>query len=142
MRTEKHHSHSRSFEDRIILDRSLIRTRPVAYRERELRPQLIAFLKRRHGENLVGEIIETNSGSHYVVREVIKEGLKASPLGGYRKDRPHIVTIPKDASGIVADKKKIASRHRQSYKNILLEINEEGGNVEIPPENNDLFDLS
>ncbi len=141
-RIEKHHRHNRSFEDKIILDRSLIRTRPVAKIKRELKPQLIAIFKSQYGENLTGEIIETRSGSHYVVRKVVEKGLEASPLGEYRSDRPHIVTIPNDASGIVVDRKKIGPRHKTSFKKILLEIKKEGGNVEIPPENNSLFDLS
>lgn len=142
MQTEKHHSRNRSFEDKIVLNRSLIRTRPSSNIRHELRPQLIAIFKRQYGENLTGEIIETKSGSRYVVRKVVKEGLESSPLGEYRNDRPHIVTLPNAASGMVVDRKRIASRHRKSHKSILLEIKEEGGNVEIPPENNDLFDLS
>jgi len=114
----------------------------VTSTEKESKPRLIAFLKRRYGEVLIGEIIETKSDSRYVVRKIVKEGLKASPLGEYRSDRPHIVTLPNDANGRVADKKKIASRHRENYRNILLEIKKEGGNVEIPSENNNLFDLS
>ncbi len=140
--TKEHLYDKRSFEDRIILDRSLIRTRPVSIIKRESKPQTMGFYKRQYGENLVGEIIETISGSHYVIRKVVKEGLEASPLGEYRGDRPHIVTISSAASGIVADKKKIGFRHRTDYKKILLEIQEEGGNVEMPPEKNGLFDLS
>ena len=140
--TKEHLYDKRGFEDRIILDRSLIRTRPVINIRHELRPQLIAIFKRQYGESLAGEIIETRSGSHYVVRKVVEKGLEASPLGEYRSDRPHIVTMPNDASGIVVDRKKMGSRHKASYKEILLEIKEEGGNVEIPPENNSLFDLS
>ena len=141
-RIEKHHRHDRSFKDKIILDRSLIRTRPIANIRHELKPQPIVVFKHQYGESLAGEIIETGSGSHYVVRKVVEEGLEASPLGEYRSDRPHIVTIPNDASGIVVDRKKIGFRYKVSYKEILLEIKEEGGNVEIPPENNGLFDLS
>ena len=142
MQTEKHHSRNRSFEDKIVLNRSLIRTRPSSNIRHELRPQLIAIFKSQYGENLTGEIIETRAGSHYVVRRTVEEGLEASPLGEYRSDRPHIVILPNDASGIVIDRKKIGSRHKASYKKILLEIREKGGDVEIPPENNGLFDLS
>jgi len=141
-RIEKHHRSDRSFEDRIILDRSLIRTRPIANIKRESKPQTMGFYKRQYGESLVGEIIETISGSHYVIRKVVKEGLEASPLGEYRNDRPHIVTISSATSGIVADKKKIGFRHRTDYKKILLEIQEEGGSVEMPREKNSPFDLS
>jgi len=140
-RVEKHHRHDRSFEDKILVNRFLIRTRPIN-KERGMKPQLIAFFKHQYGETLVGEIIETRSDTHYVIRKIIKEGLEASPLGEYRNDRPHVVTLPNDASGIVADKKRIASRHRESYKKILFEIKEEGGNVEMPLENNGLFNLS
>ena len=141
-RIEKHYYHDRSFEDGIILDRSLIRIRPVDNIERELKPQLIAFFKRRYGETLVGEIFETKSSSFYVIRKVTEEGLEASPLGQYKSDRPHIVTLPNEANGMMADKEKITSRHGRSYKKILLEIKKEGGNVEIPPEKNSLFDMS
>ena len=141
-RIEKHHRQDRSLEDRIILDRSLIRTRPIANIKHELKPQLIAIFKRQYGENLTGEIIETRSGSYYVVRRTVEEGLEASPLGEYRSDRPHIVILPNDASGIVVDRKKIGSRHKTGYKKILLEIREEGGNVEILLEKNSLFGLS
>lgn len=140
--TKEHLCGKRSFEDKIILDRSLVRTRPVANIKRELKPQLIAIFKSQYGENLTGEIIETRSGSHYVVRRTVEEGLEASPLGEYRSDRPRIVILPNDASGIVIDRKKIGSRHKVSYKKILLEIREKGGDVEIPPENNGLFNLS
>jgi hypothetical protein len=141
-RTKEHFGPSRNFEDKILIDRSLIRTRPVSNIKRELKPQLIAFLKHRYRDILIGEVIETKSDSHYVIRKITKEGLEASPLGEYRSDRPHIVTLPNDANGRVADKKKIVSRHKESYRKILLEINEEGGSIKIPLENNGLFDLS
>lgn len=44
--------------------------------------------------------------------------------------------MPNDASGMMADKKKIASRQDTS------EIKEEGRNVEIPPENNKRLNIS
>ncbi len=141
-KTKEHLYDKRSFENRIILDRSLIRTRPFVNIRHELRPQLITIFKHQYGENLAGEIIETGSGSRYVVRRTVEEGLEASPLGEYRNDRPHIVILPNNASGIVVDRKKIGSRHKTGYKKILLEIREEGGNVEIPPESNGFFDLS
>lgn len=140
-RVEKHHYYKRSLEARLEESRFLGQLRPSSKIEREVKPRSISFLKHQYGEILVGEIIETRSGSHYVIRKTTEEGLEASPLGEYRGDRPHIVTLPNDASGIVAGKRKITSRHRQSYKNILLEINEGGGNVEIPLENKGLFDI-
>ena len=141
-RIEKHHHQDRSFEDKILVDRSLIRARSVVSIKRELRPQTIGYYKRRYGENLIGEIFEAPSGSHYVIRKIVEKGLEASPLGEYRDDRPHIVTISSATSGIVTDKKKAGCRHKIDYIKILLEIKEEGGNIEIPPEKNGRFDVS
>lgn len=140
MSTEKHY-YRRGLKTKLEKSRLLSQLRTSSKIKHELKPQLIVVLKKQHGENLVGEIIEARSDSHYVVRKVTKKGLEASPLEEYRSDRPHTVTLPNGASGMVVDKNKVTSRYKKKYRNILLEINKEGGNVEIPLENKDLFDL-
>lgn len=106
-------------------------------------PEFIVNLKRQHGADLVGEIVETKSGTHYVIRRITKDGVEATQLGDYTKSRPHIVLMPNDARGILADPiRNIAlATSRNEYRKILLEIKEEGGDVEIPPEKKIGFDI-
>ena len=71
------------------------------------------------------------------------KGLKVTQLGDYTKIRPHILLMPNDARGIVANSvRNIAlAASGEEYRKILLEIKEEGGNVEIPPEKKNSFDI-
>ena len=106
-------------------------------------PEFVIDLKRRHGTTLVGEIIGTKSGTYYVIRAITDRGFEATQLGDYTKSRPRIVTMPNDAKGIMANPISdiaLANNHNE-YRDILLEIKAEGGDVEIPPKKGGGFDI-
>ena len=113
-------------------------------------PNPINTLIQKHGESLIGEIVGTKSGTYYVVRgisylknEAAIRGFRATQLGDYTKSRPHIVFMPGNASVVITNslKKSVLLTNKNEYKKILQEINDEGGNVEIPLEKKSGFDI-
>ncbi|RLC31043.1 hypothetical protein DRH13_03575 [Candidatus Woesebacteria bacterium] len=113
-------------------------------------PQLIEDLIENHGNYLVGEVVGTRSRTFYVIRGISSftgkakiRGLKASQLGDYTKSRPHIVFMPGNASAIITNtlRETVLATNGIEYRKILQEINEEGGNVEIPPEKKGGFNI-
>ncbi len=113
-------------------------------------PRSIGDLIHRHGENLIGEIVEIISGTYYVVRgisylkgETEMRGFRATQLGDYTRIRPRIVFMPSNARVIITNslKRRALSTNSHEYKKILQEINKEGGNIEIPPERKGQFNL-
>lgn len=113
-------------------------------------PRRIADLIKRHGESLIGEVVGTRSGTYYVVRginymdgEQKMLGFRATQLGDYTKSRPHKVFMPGNSSAYITNDLKniVLSTNNIEYRKILEEINEEGGNVEIPPIKKTGFDI-
>ena len=113
-------------------------------------PQPISSLIDKHGESLIGEVVGTRSGTYYVVRgisylkgETKMLGFRASQLGDFTKSRPRIVFMSGSASAILTNSIKQYALITDSveYRKILQEINDEGGNVEIPPEKKTEFDI-
>ncbi|RLC33016.1 hypothetical protein DRH13_00380 [Candidatus Woesebacteria bacterium] len=113
-------------------------------------PQSIGILIREYGDDLVGEVVGTKSGTFYVIRGISHfagktemQGFRATQLGDYTKIRPHIVFMPSNASVIITNtlKDAVLATDGVEYRKILQEINEEGGNVEIPSRKKEGFDI-
>jgi hypothetical protein len=113
-------------------------------------PQLIEDLIENHGNYLAGEVVGTRSGTFYVIRGISSfagktkiRGFKATQLGDYTKSRPRIVFMPGNASVIKTNtlREAVLATNGIEYRKILQEINEEGGNVEIPPEKKGGFNI-
>ena len=113
-------------------------------------PRPIEDIINKHGDDLIGEIVGTRSGTYYVIRGISHfagrskmRALRATQLGDFTKSRPHVVFMPENASAYISNflKEFVLANNMIEYRKILQEINDEGGNIEIPPVKKSSFDI-